>query len=121
MTDPALRLDVLGPLAFEAPDEDRFPALRIAREAGAAGARASAALIAADEVAVARFLAGTLDFPGIARLAGAAVERFGDGPDPDLEGLIAFDAAVRAWCEAAPGRSPSRSIPGSSGATEVAS
>ncbi len=118
---PALRLDVLGPLAFEAPDEDRFPALRIAREAGAAGARASAALIAADEVAVARFLAGTLDFPGIARLAGAAVERFGDGPDPDLEGLIAFDAAVRAWCEAAPGRSPSRSIPGSSGATEVAS
>ncbi len=118
---PELRLDALGALTFEPPDEDRFPALGIAREAGAAGARASAALIAADEVAVARFLAGTLDFPGIARLAAAAVERFGDGPDPDLDGLIAFDADVRAWCAAAPWRTPSRSIAGSSGETEAAS
>ena len=46
----------------------RFPALRIAREAGRIGPRATAALIAADEVAVARFLDGTLDFPGIPRL-----------------------------------------------------
>src|ERR671912_490303 len=52
-------------LDFRAPDEKRFPALRIAREAGLAGPRASAALIAADEVAVARFLHGSLDFPGI--------------------------------------------------------
>ena len=53
-----------GRLDFRAPDEARFPALRIAREAGRIGSRASAALIAADEVAVARFLDGTLDFPG---------------------------------------------------------
>ena len=51
-------------LDFRAPDEARFPALRIAREAGRRGPWASAALIAADEVAVARFLAGTLDLPG---------------------------------------------------------
>jgi 1-deoxy-D-xylulose-5-phosphate reductoisomerase len=84
-----------GRLDFRAPDEDRFPALRIAREAGLAGPRASAALIAADDVAVARFLAGTLDFLGIARLLEAAVTRFGSGDDPDLEGLLALDREVR--------------------------
>ncbi len=85
-------------LDFRAPDEDRFPALRIARAAGRIGSRASAALIAADEVAVARFLDGTLDFPGIPRLLEAAVRRFGGGPDqaPDLDGLVALDREVRA-------------------------
>lgn len=85
-------------LDFRAPDEGRFPALRIAREAGMAGPRASAALIAADDVAVARFLDGTLDFPGIPRLLEAAVDRFGamGDPEPDVDGLIALDAEVRA-------------------------
>ncbi len=103
---PRLGLDELSALTFERPDEDRFPALRIARDAGQAGPRASAALIAADEVAVRRFFDRTLDFPGIARLAGAAIERFGAGPAPGLEELIALDADVRAWCEAAPGTAP---------------
>jgi len=85
-------------LDFRAPDEGRFPALRIAREAGRMGPRASAALIAADEVAVARFLDRTLDFPGIPRLLEAAVRRFGEGPDqaPDIDGLVALDLEVRA-------------------------
>jgi 1-deoxy-D-xylulose-5-phosphate reductoisomerase len=85
-------------LDFRAPDEDRFPALRIAREAGQIGPRAATALIAADDVAVARFLEGTLDFAGIPRLLGAAVGRFGAGGDavPDVDGLIALDAEVRA-------------------------
>jgi 1-deoxy-D-xylulose-5-phosphate reductoisomerase len=85
-------------LDFRAPDEARFPALRIAREAGRIGSRASAALIAADEVAVARFLDGTLDFPGIPRLLEAAVRRFGDGVDqaPDVDALVALDLEVRA-------------------------
>jgi 1-deoxy-D-xylulose-5-phosphate reductoisomerase len=85
-------------LDFRAPDEVRFPALRIAREAGLTGSRASAALIAADEVAVARFLDGTLDFPGIPRLLEAAVRRFGEGPDqaPDVDALVALDHEVRA-------------------------
>jgi 1-deoxy-D-xylulose-5-phosphate reductoisomerase len=87
----------IGRLDFRAPDLDRFPALRIAREAGEAGPSATAALIAADDVAVARFLAGRLDFTGIPRLLAAAVERFAGGAgDPDLDVLIAIDAEVRA-------------------------
>lgn len=87
-----------GRLDFRAPDEGRFPSLRIAREAGRIGSRASATLIAADEVAVARFLDGTLDFPGIPRLLEAAVRRYGEGPDqaPDVDGLVALDREVRA-------------------------
>ena len=100
LPSPAAAADLVatGRLDFEPPDEARFPALRIAREAGRAGPRASAALIAADEVAVERFLDGTLDFPGIARLLEAAVERFGGtgDPDPDVDGLIELDQAVRA-------------------------
>ena len=87
----------VGRLDFRAPDETRFPALRIARDAGRIGSRATAALIAADEVAVERFLAGTLEFIGIPRLLGAAIERFGGGADqaPDVETLEALDSEVR--------------------------
>jgi len=85
-----------GRLDFRAPDEGRFPALRIAREAGRQGPRASAALIVADEVAVARFMARTLDFTGIPRLLEAAIERFGAGRgDPDIDELVAIDHEVR--------------------------
>ncbi len=96
---PAPRLDLLtqDALRFEAPDESRFPALALARHAFVAGPRATAALICADEVAVARFLDGSLDFPGITGLVAAAVERFGDGPTPDVEALTTLDAEVRAW------------------------
>ncbi|MHB8958714.1 MAG: 1-deoxy-D-xylulose-5-phosphate reductoisomerase [Candidatus Limnocylindrales bacterium] len=85
-------------LDFRAPDEMRFPALRIAREAGRLGSRASAALIAADEVAVARFLDRTLEFNGIPLLLEAAVRRFGEGGDqtPDVAALVALDREVRA-------------------------
>ncbi len=100
LPSPAAPPDLVaaGHLEFRAPDEARFPALRIARAAGRLGSRASAALIAADEVAVSRFLAGSLDFPGIPRLLEAAVRRFGEGADqaPDSEALIALDREVRA-------------------------
>jgi 1-deoxy-D-xylulose-5-phosphate reductoisomerase len=97
---PAVAPDLVaaGRLEFRAPDEVRFPALRIAREAGMLGSRATAALIAADEVAVARFLGGTLDFRGIPRLLQAAVARFGTGAGqaPGYDDLIALDHEVRA-------------------------
>jgi 1-deoxy-D-xylulose-5-phosphate reductoisomerase len=97
---PAAPPDLLATarLEFRAPDEGRFPALRIAREAGRIGSRATTALIAADEVAVARFLGGTLDFPGVARTLESAVTRFGPGADqaPGVDELIAIDAEVRA-------------------------
>jgi 1-deoxy-D-xylulose-5-phosphate reductoisomerase len=99
LPSPATPPDLLAAarLDFRAPDETRFPALRIAREAGRIGSRAAAALIAADEVAVARFLDGTLDFPGIPRLLEAAVGRFGQGPDqaPGVDELVALDREVR--------------------------
>jgi 1-deoxy-D-xylulose-5-phosphate reductoisomerase len=97
---PATAPDLIAAarLDFRAPDERRFPALRIAREAGRIGSRATTALIAADEVAVDRFLAGDLDFAGIARTLDAAIERFGPGPaqSPGVDELIALDADVRA-------------------------
>jgi len=94
----AVDLVAAGRLDFRAPDEGRFPALRIAREAGRIGQRATTALIAADEVAVERFLAGSLDFTGIPRLLEAAVQRYGEGVDqaPDLDALVALDGEVRA-------------------------
>ena len=102
---PAAAVDLIaaGRLDFRAPDEERFPALRIAREAGLAGPRASAALISADEVAVARFLGGSLDFAGIPRVLAAAVEKFGSAEprEPDLDELVALDVQVRAFAEAA--------------------
>jgi 1-deoxy-D-xylulose-5-phosphate reductoisomerase len=105
LASPAAAPDLIASarLEFRAPDETRFPALRIARDAGRLGSRASAALIAADEVAVERFLAGSLEFQGIPRLLEAAVDRFGMEGDrsPDLETLVALDAEVRAACASA--------------------
>lgn len=88
----------IGRLDFAAPDTGRFPALRIAREAARLGSRATAALIAADEIAVQRFLAGTLSFTGISRLLDVAVDRFGTSGDqsPDLATVVALDVEVRA-------------------------
>jgi len=85
-----------GTLSFQAPDEGRFPSLRIAREAGIAGPRASAALIAADDVAVARFLDGTIGFTDIPRILEAAVTRFGAGDPPGVDEIVALDGEVRA-------------------------
>jgi len=87
----------IGRLDFRAPDEARFPALRIAREAARQGPWATAALISADEVAVGRFLAGSLDFPGIPRLLEEAVAKLGVARrmDPTVDDLVALDGEVR--------------------------
>jgi 1-deoxy-D-xylulose-5-phosphate reductoisomerase len=100
---PAPRLDVRAHdrMTFAAVDEARFPALPVARSAGLAGPGATAALIAADEVAVERFLAGSLAFRGIVRLVEEALTRFSVTGSPDLDGLEAIDAEVRAWARQA--------------------
>jgi 1-deoxy-D-xylulose-5-phosphate reductoisomerase len=100
---PAPRLDVRmhDRMTFAAVDEARFPALPVARAAGLAGPGATAARIAADDVAVGRFLDGSLSFMGIVRLVEEAVTRFSVTGAPDLEGLEAIDAAVRAWARQA--------------------
>ncbi|HET7677839.1 MAG TPA: 1-deoxy-D-xylulose-5-phosphate reductoisomerase [Candidatus Limnocylindrales bacterium] len=89
----------IGRLDFEALDEARFPAVQLARDAFRSGPRATAALIAADEVAVERFLGERLSFPGITALVAAAVERFADGPAgaPDVAGLLELESEVRAF------------------------
>lgn len=96
---PAPRLDLTehSHMTFQAPDLERFPAIPIARAAGEAGPGATAALIAADDIAVERFLAGTLSYPGMARLVATAVDRFSVDRAPELEELEAIDTEVRAW------------------------
>jgi len=93
----AVDLVTAGRLDFRAPDEARFPALRIAREAGRIGQRATTALIAADDVAVSRFLDGTLRFDEIPTLLERAIADHGEGRDqsPDVDALIALDREVR--------------------------
>ncbi|MGX7953037.1 1-deoxy-D-xylulose-5-phosphate reductoisomerase [Tsuneonella sp. HG249] len=91
-----LDLVALGELTFEAPDEKRFPATRLAREAARAGGAAPAVLNAANEAAVAAFLAGKIPFTRIA----LTVERILSRPLPEapvtLEEVLAVDAEARA-------------------------
>ena len=76
MAAPTKRLDLteLGTLSFETPDPERFPALRLAREVLVAGGSAGTVLNAANEVAVAAFLAGRIGFLAIVDLVEATLE-----------------------------------------------
>ena len=92
---PPLDLVALGRLDFEAPDEDRFPALRLAREALAAGGARPAILNAANEIAVEAFLARRIGFLQIAAIVADTLDRY-DPPRPDtLDAVLAVDAQAR--------------------------
>ena len=90
-------LDVLarGSLDFEPPDMDAFPCLRVAMLAARAGGGAPVVLNAANEVAVAAFLAGRLAFTGIAELVEAMLERVDAGRADSLEAVLDLDRRVR--------------------------
>lgn len=92
---PALDLVRAGALTFEAPDEARFPCLRLAREAGEEGGTAPAVLNAANEVAVEAFLAGEIGFTGIPRIIEECLARCATHPDPTLENFRAADGFTR--------------------------
>lgn len=79
VSTPRLDLAHLGQLTFESPDEERFPALALARAAVGEGPKAAAALNAANEVAVGEFLAGRLGFLSIARLSGEVLNNLEAG------------------------------------------
>lgn len=98
MDTPCDRLDLpaLGQLTFEAPDEDRFPATRLAREAAHAGGAAPAVLNAANEIAVARFLAGQLSFTRIAAVVEETLTRYSPAAPDALDAVLAVDAEARA-------------------------
>jgi 1-deoxy-D-xylulose-5-phosphate reductoisomerase len=101
LQDAAPRLDLaqIGTLDFAAPDHRRFPALALARRALEAGAGAPTVLNAANEVAVAEFLAGRLGFAEIPSLVEAAMEaavRGGHMSEPTtLEEALAMDKTGR--------------------------
>jgi 1-deoxy-D-xylulose-5-phosphate reductoisomerase len=86
-------------LEFHAPDTETFPMLRLAREAGERGGTAPAAFNAANEVAVAAFLAGRLPFLAIAAVVERVLERGDLPPAGDLEELVRADAAARVLAE----------------------
>ncbi|GGD89429.1 1-deoxy-D-xylulose 5-phosphate reductoisomerase [Tsuneonella deserti] len=91
-----LDLPALGELTFFAPDEDRFPATRLAREAAAAGGAAPAVLNAANEVAVAAFLAGKIAFTRIAVTVERTLTRAMPAAPTTLEEVLAVDREARA-------------------------
>ncbi len=97
MSAPVARLDFaqLGRLDFEAPDEERFPALRLAREALETGESAPIVLNAANEVAVAAFLERRIGFLEITNLVEEALETYPHRPVRSLEEVIAVDAEAR--------------------------
>lgn len=87
-------------LGFLPPDEVRFPALRLAREALQAEGSAPVVLNAANEVAVAAFLAGKLSFTGIVDVVERVLRTLANLPAaPDIAALIAVDKKARAQAE----------------------
>ncbi len=98
---PAAKLDLakIGQLTFEAPDFERFPALRIAYEALRTGRGATTVFNAANEVAVAAFIAGKIRFGAIARLVEATIDawiRSGNlAPLTSADDAIAVDHNAR--------------------------
>jgi 1-deoxy-D-xylulose-5-phosphate reductoisomerase len=84
-----------GALSFEAPDERRFPCLRLAYQALARAGAAIPALNAANEVAVERFLAGALRFDRIAPAIEQVLDRTADAPLRDLDDVIDADRRAR--------------------------
>ncbi len=94
-----LDLFEVGRLDFEPPDTRRFPCLRLAFEAATAGGAAPAVLNAANEVAVAHFLAGGIRFPQIPAVIESALVAVTDGDSDTLEGLMAIDGEARSVAE----------------------
>ena len=92
---PPLDLFQIARLDFQAPDFERFPCLKLAYEALAAGGTAPAILNAANEVAVEAFLARRLSFPGIARLVARVLEILPATAAESLAQVEAADALAR--------------------------
>jgi 1-deoxy-D-xylulose-5-phosphate reductoisomerase len=86
-------------LEFEPPDTETFPMLTLAREAGRQGGTYACAYNAANEVAVAAFLAGRLPFLGIAEVVEETLDAVHGEPARDLDGLLAADAEARRLAE----------------------
>jgi len=97
MPTPAQRLNLaeIAHLDFEQPDLERFPSLRLAREALEEGGAAPAVLNAANEIAVASFLDRRLAFPDIARLVEGALQENDRNAPQSIEDVFEIDRDVR--------------------------
>jgi 1-deoxy-D-xylulose-5-phosphate reductoisomerase len=93
---PPLDLAAIGELTFRSPDEARFPATRLAREAAEAGGAAPAILNAANEVAVAAFLAGQIGFTRIAVEVENVLSSYAAPAPACLSDVFAIDTEARA-------------------------
>ena len=92
---PPLEFAKLGRLDFEEPRRDVFPALDLARQAAERGGALPAVLNAANEVAVAEFLASRIAFPRIWDIVASVMEQAPDDPASDLPALLEADRAAR--------------------------
>src|SRR5712675_2646942 len=94
---PAKRLDLaaIGRLTFEPPDESRFPALRVAREALIRGGRCPTVLNAANETAVHAFLDGRIGFLDIVETVERTLEAIPEGELESLDDVYNFDTTAR--------------------------
>jgi 1-deoxy-D-xylulose-5-phosphate reductoisomerase len=101
MATPAEKLDLarIGSLSFEAPDQARFPALRVAREALEAGGAAPTVLNAANEEAVAAFLSRRIGFLDIVHTVEEAVARTSAPPPQSIAEVIDIDRKARALAQ----------------------
>ena len=93
------RLDftTLQSLSFEAPDYEKTPCLKLAMDCARLGGTAPCVMSAANEVAVGLFLRHQLGYNRIYDAAASAVEKVGVVKNPDLETILAADAAARAY------------------------
>ncbi|MES2489087.1 MAG: 1-deoxy-D-xylulose-5-phosphate reductoisomerase [Pseudomonadota bacterium] len=92
-----LDLAALGRMRFEPADTQRFPCLRLAREALIAGGNAANVLNAANEIAVEAFLKGKLTYTGIAEMIESCLNADRQAVASDLAGILAVDAWAREW------------------------
>ncbi len=97
MECPSPPLDLLrtGTLSFEAPDPERFPALRLGYEVARRGGTCGAVLNAANETAVDLFRSGAIGFRDIARFAERALQEHDFQPSPTLDDLMKADRWAR--------------------------
>jgi 1-deoxy-D-xylulose-5-phosphate reductoisomerase len=101
MATPCEPLDLarIGRLEFVEPSPERFPALRIARAALEAGGARPASLNAANEIAVAAFLAGRIGFLDIVGVVTDVLDRYDPPPPSSLDDVLAVDAEARRLAE----------------------
>lgn len=96
---PRLDLSKVGSLEFYDPDEDKFPALRLARESIKSGGSACLTFNAANEIAVAEFLAGKIRFTDIVTLVEKVLEKNIKAGPKSIEEVILMDDEVRKYTE----------------------